>query len=136
MGQRYPPVGSTTMMHQQQQQQPIYSNFVPLRPSDQSVYDRLHVSPLMNRRIPAPLRAAGPGFNVDDDVRVPPRPAQNSTVLTAMTGLLIVHILEGRGLKIPEKQKAFTDEMYCVLEVNEVHRARTGVSTAQQRFRW
>lgn len=145
MGQRYAGMGPTTttmasQLQQQQQQppqQPIYSNFVPLRSTDQSVYDRLHVSPLMNRRIPAPLRAAGPGFSVDEDLRLPPpRPAQSSSMLTAMTGLLIVHILEGRGLKIPEKQKAFTDEMYCVLEVNEVHRARTGVSTAQQRFRW
>ena len=45
----------------------------------------------------------------------------------SMSGLLVCHILEGRGLRIPERQKDLTDEMYCVLEIDGDHRARTGL---------
>lgn len=47
-------------------------------------------------------------------------------LLTAMTGLLIVHILEGRGLRVQERQKDLPEEVYAVLEVDGEHRARTG----------
>lgn len=39
-----------------------------------------------------------------------------------VTGLLVLHILEGRGLRVPADRSA--EELYCVLEVDNEHRAR------------
>lgn len=46
----------------------------------------------------------------------------------------MLKIHDGRGLRVAEK-RGVTEEMYCVLEVDETHRARTGVSTPENKYR-
>jgi hypothetical protein len=139
--------------------------------SNAYAYDRLHVSPVLHRR---GLRAAGPGWHVDDNagvggvnsvllganltaqspmarpaMYVPGRSQQRQPPVTTITGILIIHIIEGRSLRAvadvgggsdqqqqQQQQSVSVDELYCVLEVDGEHRARTGVSTVQQAYRW
>lgn len=85
---------------------------------------------------PIPLKPA----HLVGAVQQPPQSQPSGSVTTAATvglaGLLVIHILEGRMLKIPDKIIDSTDELYCVIEVDGEHRARTSVSTLESNFAW
>ena len=52
-----------------------------------------------------------------------------------LSGSLHVHLLSGRGLKAAGKYKRFRD-LYCVVEVDHVHKARTVVRSGGLNFDW
>jgi len=52
-----------------------------------------------------------------------------------LSGSLHVHLLSGRGLKTAGKYKRFRD-LYCVVEVDHVHKARTVVRSGGLNFDW
>ncbi len=109
---------------------PLYANLsypsAGVMPVDKATISRLDVSPVLRRR---ELQAVGTwSADPDEEVRnLTSKSGPGVPIPTSLTGLLVVHILEGRGLKIPERQKDWTDEMYCVLELDGEHRARTGM---------
>ena len=52
-----------------------------------------------------------------------------------LSGLLWVHLLAGRGLKSSSRTEHYRD-LYCVLECDRVHKARTVVRTGDSNFNW
>lgn len=52
-----------------------------------------------------------------------------------VSGLLWVHLLAGRGLKSTTRSEHYRD-LYCVLECDRVHKARTVVRTGDLIFDW
>lgn len=66
------------------------------------------------------------------------RPEKDSeTVLQGdgFSGLLWVHLLAGRGLRSTSHSDHFRD-LYCVIECDRVHKARTVVRTGEHSFDW
>lgn len=56
--------------------------------------------------------------------------------IPSLTGVLVLHVIEGRGMHISENSDNTNEEMYCVVQIDGDHRARTEVSSRSSGFRW
>lgn len=104
------------------------------------------------RAIPTPSPATRPGtaatdsrlrlvdIEPDDFVKYRPESVLESTaVAPPVSGLLLVHLLAGRGLRqsvVPSPRHQPYRDLYCVLECDRVHKARTVVRMGDHNFDW
>lgn len=63
-------------------------------------------------------------------------PVSTTSQEDSFSGLLWVHLLGGRGLKSASRTTEHYRDLYCVLECDRVHKARTVVRTGDQNFDW
>ncbi|VDP43512.1 unnamed protein product [Soboliphyme baturini] len=102
----------------------------------------IDISPLPQRRFPLQMSKASPfslshmttanegaagSASGDLQSTVP-----SSSFVSPLTGLLIVQIFEGTGLRVGSEK----DELYCVIEIDYEHRARTEVKDLASKFQW
>uniref|UniRef100_T1IK21 Rho GTPase-activating protein 100F n=1 Tax=Strigamia maritima TaxID=126957 RepID=T1IK21_STRMM len=105
----------------------------PAKPSDFKMH-LLDINPAeflkyRPEREPLPTPAEAPVTPV-------PTPSPSSLMdIKLFSGLLRVHLLAGRGLKHSGRSERYRD-LYCVLECDHVHKARTVVRTGEQNFDW
>lgn len=52
------------------------------------------------------------------------------------SGLLWIHLLSGRGLKPTTSHSDHFRDLYCVIECDRVHKARTVIRTGEHSFDW
>uniref|UniRef100_A0A915JU68 Rho-GAP domain-containing protein n=1 Tax=Romanomermis culicivorax TaxID=13658 RepID=A0A915JU68_ROMCU len=116
---------------------------------------RVDVSPLPNRRLPLKLAqnrrlldAATADTLFDPGIYLQSSPFDMQTgrrmvapPISTLTGMLMVQIIEGRNLKARDcrhrdSENAEILEMYCVIEIDSEHRARTEVSSIETHFKW
>ncbi|KRX96733.1 Rho GTPase-activating protein syd-1 [Trichinella pseudospiralis] len=94
--------------------------------SPQSRRFPVDISPLPQRRYPLQLASSNVGtmlFNTSPTASDCPSP---------FTGLLVIQIFEGRSLRVSNDM----EELYCVIEVDCEHRARTEVKNQAMKFQW
>ncbi|KAL1246216.1 Rho GTPase-activating protein [Trichinella spiralis] len=94
--------------------------------SPQSRRFPVDISPLPQRRYPLQLASSNVGtmlFNASPTASDCPSP---------FTGLLVIQIFEGRSLRVSNDM----EELYCVIEVDCEHRARTEVKNQAMKFQW
>ncbi|KFD51804.1 hypothetical protein M513_07331 [Trichuris suis] len=89
----------------------------------------IDISPLPRRRYPLQIASS----NVNSFFTgVSPTSSHGQTSGSPFTGLLIIQIFEGRFLRASND----TEELYCVIEVDSEHRARTEVKNRAAKFQW
>uniref|UniRef100_A0A5S6Q800 Rho-GAP domain-containing protein n=1 Tax=Trichuris muris TaxID=70415 RepID=A0A5S6Q800_TRIMR len=89
----------------------------------------IDISPLPRRRYPLQIASS----NVSSFfTSVSPTSADGQSASSPFTGLLIIQIFEGRFLRASND----TEELYCVIEVDSEHRARTEVKNRAVKFQW
>lgn len=60
--------------------------------------------------------------------------------VAGISGMLWIHLITGRGLRSmtdgPQNTQGLTRDLYCVLECDRVHKARTVVRSGDLQFDW
>ena len=110
----------------------------------ESPYDYLRTSlPLSSIPHPSPIKTADESqmnllsLNPRDFFKYrPEKPDTTNPIQEGFSGLLWVHLLAGRGLRASTGHLDNIRDVYCVIECDRSHKARTVVRSGEHSFDW